>query len=151
MLREALPGDAPDLHRIDAASTPFPWLESQFAKGLQDGEFGWVWVCDGVVHAFALFGQILDDVTLLNIAVEPGWRRRRLARKLLESALRQLDTRGATRCLLEVRVGNDAAIALYRSLGFCDDGIRRYYYPTVDGGREDALLMSLALPVFQER
>jgi ribosomal-protein-alanine N-acetyltransferase len=151
MLREAHSGDAPALHRIDALSSAFPWRESQFANGLMDGEFGWVWACDAGVHGFALFAQVLDEVTLLNIAVEPDWRRRGLARALLAFALPQLGLRDAVRCLLEVRVGNGAAIALYRSLGFRDDGIRRHYYPTVDGGREDALLMSLALPVFLEK
>lgn len=151
MLREAHPRDAAALHRIDALSTAFPWSESQFASGLSEGEFGWVWDGDAGLHGFALFAQILNEVTLLNIAVEPDWRRRGLACALLQFALPRLGLRSAVRCLLEVRVGNGAAIALYRSLGFRDDGIRRHYYPTVDGGREDALLMSLALPVFLER
>ncbi|MCZ6831549.1 MAG: hypothetical protein O7F73_18545, partial [Gammaproteobacteria bacterium] len=52
----------------------------------------------------------------------------------------------AVRCLLEVRCSNGGAIALYRKHGFTEDGVRKNYYPT-DGGREDALLMSLNLTV----
>jgi [ribosomal protein S18]-alanine N-acetyltransferase len=60
-------------------------------------------------------------------------------------ALKELGERDATRCLLEVRVGNLGAIALYSSLGFGVDGRRRDYYPAANG-REDALLMSRTLP-----
>ena len=151
MLREANAGDAPALHRIDALSTPFPWRESQFASGLAGEEFGWVWTEAAEVRAFAIFNLIFDEATLLNIAVEPAWRRRGVARELLEFALPRLAQRGAGRCLLEVRVGNAPAIALYRSLGFSDDGIRRRYYPTPEGGSEDALLMSRVLSPFPER
>ena len=44
--------------------------------------------------------------------------------------------------LLEVRVSNAPAIALYESLGFVRDGIRKNYYP----GGEDACNMSLHMP-----
>lgn len=151
MLRAASVLDAAALHSIECASTPFPWSQAQFAEGLRSGEFGWVQVAAAEPRAFALFSQVLDEVTLLNIAVDPGWRRRGFARALLEFALPELSARGGARCLLEVRSGNEAAINLYRCLGFIDDGIRRDYYPAVGGGREDALLMSCALPVIQEK
>ena len=44
---------------------------------------------------------------------------------------------GVTDITLEVRVSNDPAIALYRSFGFEEAGVRRRYYQ--DG--EDALIM----------
>jgi ribosomal-protein-alanine N-acetyltransferase len=53
----------------------------------------------------------------------------------------------AERLLLEVRAGNQRAIALYQQAGFGEDGCRKGYYPAVKGttGREDALLMSRPL------
>jgi ribosomal-protein-alanine N-acetyltransferase len=141
VLRALAVGDAAVLHRIECASTAFPWRLSQFVEGLAGGEFGWGAEIEGELRGFALFNQVLDEATLLDIAVDPRWRRRGLARLLLEYALPRLSARGAGRCLLEVREGNQPAIALYRSLGFVDDGRRRDYYPAA-GGREDALLMS---------
>ena len=47
-----------------------------------------------------------------------------------------------TRFLLDVRVGNEAAISLYKKLGFKEDGIRPNFY---DKPKEDALLMSLTI------
>ena len=42
---------------------------------------------------------------------------------------------------VEVRVSNLSAQSFYRSLGFCEAGVRRGYY----GGKEDALRMSCNL------
>ena len=53
---------------------------------------------------------------------------------------------GAKECFLEVRVSNDRAISLYRSLGFTQIGERSSYYPG-DTGREDALIFSRSLPL----
>lgn len=145
MIRELIPGDAVRLHMIETASNAFPWTLKQFAEGLVGGEFGWGMTVDGEIVAFALLHQVLDEATLLNTAVHPGWRRQHYARDLLLHALEQLTKRGVTRCLLEVRVGNGAAISLYQQLGFSVDGRRPQYYPAI-GGREDALLMSRALP-----
>ena len=39
---------------------------------------------------------------------------------------------------LEVRVGNDAALGMYRKFGFAPAGVRRGYYPD---NQEDALVM----------
>jgi ribosomal-protein-alanine N-acetyltransferase len=48
------------------------------------------------------------------------------------------------RMVLEVRASNEAAISLYRKMGFSDIGLRRDYYPAEDG-REDAILMGREL------
>jgi ribosomal-protein-alanine N-acetyltransferase len=46
---------------------------------------------------------------------------------------------------LEVRVSNTPAIALYESFAYQEIGIRKDYYPTKDGGREDAKVMKKVL------
>jgi ribosomal-protein-alanine N-acetyltransferase len=45
---------------------------------------------------------------------------------------------------LEVRPSNISAIALYENIGFNEMAVRRGYYPA-QNGREDAVLMGLAL------
>ncbi len=49
------------------------------------------------------------------------------------------------RAFLEVAVDNEAAIALYRRLGFHRAGKRLYYYDRGEAGRVDALVMRLDL------
>ncbi len=74
----------------------------------------------------------------MNVAVDPDYRRRGIATRLLEhvfESTRDDQRRGYT---LEVRVSNDRAISLYERLGFERQGIRRGYYTD---NREDALIM----------
>jgi ribosomal-protein-alanine N-acetyltransferase len=145
MLRKLTPQDVPGMYAMEVSANEFPWSLHQFNDSFAIGDFGWCVERANLLVAFALFSHVIDEATLLNIVVHPYWQRRGIARELLLHALHELGERAATRCLLEVRVGNLGAIALYSSLGFGVDGRRRDYYPAVDG-REDALLMSRPLP-----
>ena len=145
MLRKLTLDDVPAMYAMEVSANNFPWSLHQFNDSFAIGDFGWGVERANLLVAFALFSHVIDEATLLNIVVHPRWQRRGLARELLEHGLQQLNRRAATRCLLEVRVGNLGAIALYSSLGFGVDGRRRDYYPATHG-REDALLMSRNLP-----
>ena len=68
-------------------------------------------------------------------------RGRGLGRALVVALLERLRGQGARRVSLEVRSRNAPAIALYRSLGFENEGVRPKYYR--DG--EDALVLGAAL------
>ena len=119
---------------------------SQFtASSLKDNEHSLV-VEDvsGNLLGFAIYQQVLDEATLMNIAVHPQHQGQGLGIRLVTALLSALSDRAVQRCLLEVRAGNDRAIALYRKQGFVDDGLRSNYYPSATG-REDALLMSYKL------
>lgn len=59
---------------------------------------------------------------IASIAVDPGAQRLGVGRLLLTSALAYQRAQGARCVRLEVRPGNAAAIALYRSLGFAEAG-----------------------------
>jgi ribosomal-protein-alanine N-acetyltransferase len=59
------------------------------------------------------------------IGVEPAYQGRGIGRRLLDELLNIAD--GAV-VHLEVRTDNEAAIALYRSVGFAAVGVRRRYY-----------------------
>ncbi|BBY07341.1 ribosomal protein S18-alanine N-acetyltransferase [Mycobacterium noviomagense] len=58
------------------------------------------------------------------IGVDPAYQGRGIGRRLLNELLRFAD--GPV--YLEVRTDNEAAIALYRSVGFINVGLRRRYY-----------------------
>lgn len=154
MLRKLTAADAPALYAIEQMANPFPWSLRQFQDSFAIGDFGWgmergAETVNKTLIGFILFSHVIDEATLLNIVIHPQWRRHGFARELLLFGLRELTQRGATRCLLEVRVSNFGAIELYSSLGFEVDGKRRDYYPAHEG-REDALLMSRGLPLQEE-
>lgn len=150
-LRRARPSDAAALARLETASFSHPWTEAQIADEIAHAGPGMVLVLEGwtdgadpgaAIRAYGAFRLVLDEVLVMNVAVAPGQRRRGLGSWLLAFALARASRAGARRALLEVRAGNQEALALYASLGFREIGRRRDYYrdPAEDAlvlGRED--------------
>lgn len=130
---------------LSEKSDPHPWQPSVWRRSLRDDH------CLGTkignhLASVAVFSLVLDEVSLLNIVVDDHYRGRGMGRELLASGLAWMQQFGAERCVLEVRVSNRPARSLYASLGFGEDGLRKNYYP-LGAGREDALLMSVPLPL----
>jgi ribosomal-protein-alanine N-acetyltransferase len=90
------------------------------------------------VHAYCAVQWAADELHVLNLAVDGPDRRRGVGRWLLAQALRVGMRNGAHHAFLEVRRGNQGAIALYRGLGFTLQQTRRAYYSRP---REDALVL----------
>lgn len=144
-LRPMAESDLPRIHRIELASHDYPWSIGNFADSMAAGYSMWVREADGEIIGYYAMMAGAGEAHLLNLTIAPSWRRHGLGRDLLEHCLAGACTHKAELLLLEVRISNTAAIALYRSSGFVDLALRRDYYPA-RGGREDALLMKLALP-----
>jgi ribosomal-protein-alanine N-acetyltransferase len=81
---------------------------------------------------------IFDELHINSLAVDENWRRRGVARYLLEGVLKEAAAAGARSATLEVRRSNEAARTLYEGLGFHVDAVRRDYY---QHPREDALIL----------
>ena len=97
---------------------------------------------EGSPLGFALAWNAADEVHLLDLAVDEAARRRGIGRELVGAVLDHARETAARLVLLEVRRSNAAAIALYRSHGFSENGVRRAYYS--DNG-EDAIEMCVDL------
>lgn len=148
VIRPGRLADVPEMARLDAASSAWPWREAQYerscAPGADSRERALVLDADGALQGLVVFAPEFDDGSIYNIVVATGARRRGYGALLLDAALDALTATGARRCLLEVRKSNSGARRLYESRGFHIDGTRRNYYP-LPPGREDAILMSLDL------
>jgi ribosomal-protein-alanine acetyltransferase len=120
--------------RVDAEDALAAELDRAWARLYVDDR-------GAALAGFVNLWRVADEVEVLFVATAPAWRRRGVARALLGYALRSARDEGAARALLEVRRSNEAAIALYRALGFEVVGERRGYY---DDG-EDALIMAAPL------
>jgi ribosomal-protein-alanine acetyltransferase len=82
-------------------------------------------VADGRVVGFlATRATAPDEGEILNMAVEPGFRRAGMGRMLMETLLAS----GRKTWFLEVRESNYGAINLYKTLGFLPSGRRDDYY-----------------------
>lgn len=89
---------------------------------------------ENTARAYGGMTVVLDEGSITNIAVRPDLRRRGLGRAVVSALLSQAKARGVCVVYLEVRVSNQAAISLYRSLGFSIVGTRKNFYklPTED-------------------
>ncbi len=93
---------------------------------------------DGEILGYAGAWVILDESHITNIAVRADARGRGLGKKLTAQLLQVLSNLGACYATLEVRVSNERAQNLYKSLGFVSVGKRKRYY---EDNNEDAFLM----------
>lgn len=87
---------------------------------------------DGYIAGFALGRVAADEGELFQIAVLPEFRRQGAASVLLKQLHREMKSRGAATCFLEVRSRNSGAIALYEGAGYEYAGTRKNYYPDDD-------------------
>ena len=139
--------------KIEQAVFPQPWSHRLFVEELSQRKsraYRAAWVGRTIV-GFA--GQMFvdDESHVNNIAVDPGWQGRGLGAVLLMDLVQTALHRGARHLTLEVRVGNEPALALYSRFGLAPVGIRRNYYP--DTG-DDALVMwarDIDSPQYAER
>jgi ribosomal-protein-alanine N-acetyltransferase len=85
---------------------------------------------------------VMDELHILNLAVEPGHRRRGIGRKLLSALLTRARKRDCRWATLELRASNKTARELYRGFGFRPVAVRKGYYRRP---KEDAVLMLMDL------
>ncbi len=144
ILREMTESDLDAVLRIEREVHGHPWTLGNFSDALRSGYQCKVFESAGVMMGYAVMMLAVDEAELLDIAIDKGHQRKGIGRKLLEAMLSLARHENMQRMVLEVRASNQAAIALYRAIGFEQIGLRRDYYPATNG-REDAILMGKGL------
>jgi ribosomal-protein-alanine N-acetyltransferase len=128
------------MEEIERSSYPTPWSRSMLAGEIEKpnsvalGAF----TAEQRLVGYLIASRYVDAWHVMNVAVDPVFRRRGIAKALMErlfTVTASDERRGYT---LEVRVSNIEATRLYERLGFHAHGIRRAYYTD---NREDALIM----------
>jgi len=125
---------------IESAVYTHPWTRGNFVDSLAAGYPCWVMQCAGAIGGYCVIAIAAQEAHLLNLSIAGGWQRQGLGSMLLQFAIDRAREAGGRRVFLEVRVSNLAARALYARAGFREIGVRRHYYPALDG-REDALVL----------
>lgn len=148
VVREMARRDLDRVARIEARSFRSPWSREMIAV-----ELGHDWSTSLVatrsagggeeeIVGFALYWTVVDEVHVLDLAVDPSHLRRGVALALVGAMIERAERQGARMISLEVRRSNHAARSLYEKKGFRPSGVRRGYY-SQEG--EDAIIMELEL------
>lgn len=144
-------GDLDPILRLATESIEGPrWTRRDYEQILLGGpavplaRFSAVALCDGTLAGFAMTSLLHQETVaeVEGLVVAREYRRQGIGRALIGACLDWATGAGASDVRLEVRGSNEAAIALYRGLGFSQVGIRRAYY---SAPVEDALLLQASV------
>ena len=131
--------DVPAVARIEREIYSLPWSARSFLDALEREYYLFLKAeVDGCLAGYCGCLRSFETGEITNVTVREEYRRRGIARRLLLSLMGQAGELGCERFTLEVRRSNEPAIALYHSLGFRDEGVRKGYY---ESPREDALIL----------
>ena len=116
-----------------------PWSVSAFEYELKNPLSLWLVAAEGGTVAGYIGSQtVMGETDMMNVAVDPSYRRQGIAEQLIEKLIEGVKQKGAICLLLEVRASNAPAIRLYEKLGFSQVGRRPSYYRNP---KEDALIL----------
>ncbi|MDR3085272.1 MAG: ribosomal protein S18-alanine N-acetyltransferase [Christensenellaceae bacterium] len=132
--------DLPRVGEMERLCFATPWSEDAMEYEITQNNLARYLVLeeDGQVCAYAGTWLVFEEGHITNVAVHPAFRRRGYGSAVLRALMRLAAGEGIEFMDLEVRVSNEAAIALYKGLGFKKAGLRKGYYE--DNG-EDAIVM----------
>lgn len=131
--------DVPQVAAIERLCFSAPWNENMIISSCESRLSCWLIAeIDGCVAGYVGSEAVLDSADMMNIAVAPEYRKRGIAEALIKALVEHLQQRDIQFLLLEVRVSNAPAIALYNKLCFEQVGRRPRYYTNP---REDALIL----------
>ena len=143
-LAPMLEQDLGEVLAIEKAIYTHPWTRGNFADSLRAGYECRSYRLNGELIGYFVLMVAVGEAHLLNLSVAAPHQRRGYGSALLDEATRLARSLGAANVFLEVRPSNRAAQELYYRYGFRKVAVRRGYYPA-HSGREDALVLSLAL------
>ena len=139
--------DATLLAQLHAACFDPAWTSADLAKLLaMPGDIALIARQARKPVAFLLIRGAADEAEIITIGTHPQSRRQGIGARLIEAALAHLRKRRIDKLIIEVADTNEAALGLYRKIGFAPVGKRRDYYERADGKREDAVLMRMDIP-----
>lgn len=132
--------DLPQVINIEKESYRSPWSLDDFVRELTINTRAQYFVAleDDLIVGFIGTWLLADEGHITNVAITPEKRGKGYGKALILHAIKSLREKKASYIILEVRISNEKAVNLYKSLGFRVIQLRKGYY--VDSN-EDAYVM----------
>lgn len=128
---------------IERSAQVSPWSRLSFEESLnQDYLCRVVCVGDEII-GFHVCSSVLDELHLLNLAVNPKRQGQGFAHYLMQDIVELATANKAVKIFLEVRASNTVAQTLYGQWQFAQIALRKQYYSprdAIDPTREDAFI-----------
>lgn len=141
--------DLAALHALELRAQPLPWSDDQLLLELVNDDARVLGVFVEAAVGLALVGHVVlrkmvDELWVLNLAVDPAHRRCGHARALLESGVQHARAQLLGSLWLEVRAGNRGARDLYLAMGLEERATRKAYYPPLPPATEPEAAVLMA-------
>ena len=141
MIRRMEKRDLPQVEAIEISLFSDAWSEQGFEDTLNlPYAISLVAIdeAEDTILGYIIMYVSFEEGEISNVAVAKSAQNRGIGSALMQAILEKGLEESVTRFILEVRVSNTPAIALYKKFGFTEIGIRRDFY---EKPREDALIM----------
>ena len=127
--RRSIPADAMGIAQLESEVFPDAWSYRDIQNLIcSEGAMCFSAIDGGEVVAYVIGRLIAPEGEIYRVAVKPEKRKRGIAYRLLDYAVKTSRGKGLERLFLEVRSKNIPAINLYTAYGFTEIGVRKSYY-----------------------
>ena len=135
---------------IEEQNSAYPWSQGQFTTSIENSNnICYCLSLNDKTIGYLIAMLALDSADILNIGIEPDFKRQGHGTALLNHLIEELKKRSIGEILLEVRAGNKPAIQFYKKQGFKEISVRKNYYTKNSKNqsqREDGIIMSIQIP-----
>lgn len=109
-----------DLPQIMAINNQFEhnWAENKFHEVFNNNIFVLLVNVDEVCVGYAIYFYVLDEVRIINIAINKSYQRKSIGKNLLHKVLENAYKDNIQYALLDVKTDNYIAIDMYTKFGF---------------------------------
>ena len=135
--------------QVEEACFSIPWTREDFQREMRENKMAIyrIAMLDDKIVGYAGMWHVVTEGHITNVAVLEQYRRRGVAKALMEEVINIAQQKQMIGITLEVRISNIAAQKLYTKYGFRPEGFRKNYYQDT---KEDAVIMWKYFPIFQE-
>ena len=131
--------DLDNIYDMECQSYTFPWTRNILKDCIINRYDAYLATYNNIVAGYVISKVTPFESHILNLTVNKKYRNNGIGSELLEMVIHKCLILKSEMILLETRLTNRSAIALYEKYGFKKIGLRKNYYKT-SLGKEDAII-----------